>query len=135
MVDVVAETRRPRRYLAVGVVCAAFHNLTMFVTDAAGIHYMPALVLSFLLILPTAYALHSRYTFERDIAPVRFVRFAGGVLAGFPINFVLMVVLVSGLRLSVPVATLIATFVLFMWNYVAVRWAILLHLDRGKQPG
>ena len=57
------------------------------------------------------------------------------MLAGFPINFVLMVILVSGLRLSVPVATLIATVLLFIWNYVAVRWAILLHLERSNQPG
>lgn len=133
MIDIAAGTRRPRRYIAVGVVCAGFHNLIMFATDAIGIHYIPALVMSSLILLPTAYALHSRYTFEREVGPVRFVRFAGGMLAAFPINLVVMVVLVSGLRLPVPVATLIATAVLFVWNYVAARWAILLHRERGNQ--
>ena len=135
MRDIAARTRRPRRYVVVGVVCAGLHNLLMYLTDAVGIHYTAALVLSFVIIIPVAYALHSRFTFEREIAPAKFLRFAGSVLAGFPINIVLMVILVSGLRLSVPVATLIATVLLFIWNYVAVRWAILLHLERSNQPG
>ena len=109
--------------------------MLMLANDAAGIHYMLALVISFVVLVPTAYALHSHYTFERDVAPARFVRFACGLVAAFPINFVLMIAMVSGLRLSVPVATLFSTVMLFAWNYITARWAILLHREHGSQPG
>lgn len=135
MTDLATATRHPRRYLVIGLVCAGIHNLLMLATTMAGIHYLPALVVSFLVLAPTAYGLHSRYTFERALGWDRFARFAGGLLVGFPINLVLMVVLVSGLDLPVPTATLIATVILFAWNYLSARWAILLHRERRNQPG
>lgn len=131
MADLADATRHPRRYMMVGLACAVIHNAVMFGSDRLGVHYIAALVISFVILLPTGYALHSLFTFERDMAPVRFLRFAGGLLAGFPINFVLMVLLVSVLGLNVPLATLLCTGLLFIWNYVAARWAILLHPDQG----
>jgi putative flippase GtrA len=135
MSRIAAATRHPRRYLAIGLLCAGIHNAVMLAVDAIGIHYMLGLVISFALLAPTAYALHSFYTFNRAMGRDRFVRFAGGMLAGFPMNFGLMIVLVSGLELAVPLATLIATILMFAWNYLAARWAILLHRPRCNQPG
>lgn len=107
----------------------------MLATNAAGIHYMLGLIVSFVVLAPTGYALHSRYTFGREMELGRFVRFAGGLLAGFPINLVLMIIFVSGLKMSVPIATLVATILLFVWNYLSARWAILLRRERCDQPG
>ena len=97
----------------------------MFACNALGIQYAIALVISFAILAPTGYTLHSLFTFERGMVPRHFVRFTAGMLAGFPINLALMVMLVSGLRLSVPVATVLCTGLLFVWNYCAARWAIL----------
>jgi putative flippase GtrA len=126
MADLVAATRHPRRYLIVGLVCAALYNAMMFGADMLGLHYVVALVISFAVLAPIAYALHSFYTFERDMEPLRFLRFAGGMLSALPINFILMVLFVTGLGLPVPVATLLCTGLLFLWNYLFARWAILL---------
>lgn len=127
MPDLVDATRQPRRYLLVGVACAALHNAVMFGCDWIGINYLAALVISFAVLVPTGYVLHSLYTFERGISPRQFMRFTAGMLAGFAINLVLMIVLVSGIGLGVPPATLLATGLLFVWNFVSARWAILLH--------
>lgn len=123
--DLVAATRRPRRYMLVGLICAAIYNAIIIAGDMLGIHYMITLVVSVLILAPTAYTLHSLFTFERGMERMLFLRFAGAMLAAFPINFALMVLLVSGLGLRVPVATLLCTGLLFGWNYLSARWAIV----------
>ncbi len=125
MPDIAARTQRPRRYLLVGLTCAAIHNLIMFATDWAGIHYLAGLVISFLVLAPAGYLLHSLYTFEKAVEPQRFLRFSATLLAGFPLNLVLMALFVSVVHLSVPTATAICTALLFLWNFVAARWAIV----------
>lgn len=48
----------------------------------------------------------------------------------YPISVAMMIVLCSGLSLSVAIATPIATVALFVWNFVAAHWAILPRLYR-----
>lgn len=126
MLDLNAATRHPRRYMVAGLICATIHNGIMLASDAAGVHYIAALVVSFVVLTPTGYMLQSFYTFERNLEPRRFLRFSGGMLAGFPLNFLLMALLISGIGLDVPVATLLCTGLLFLWNFMCARWAILL---------
>lgn len=128
MVDLVASTRPVRRYIVIGLICATIHNAIMFACDAIGVHYTIAMVISFSVVAPISYGLHSFYTFERDLTRMRFLRFAGGLFMGFPINLVLMALLISGIGLGVPVATLLCTGLLFLWNYFAARWAILVRI-------
>jgi len=114
-----------RRYTLVGLICAAIHNGIMFACNAIGVHYLIAIIISFLFLAPIGYGLHSFYTFEHDLAPMRFLRFASGLLIGIPINFVLMGLLISVIGLGVSVATLLCTGLLFLWNFLSARWAIL----------
>jgi len=131
VIDLAAPMRHVRRYTVIGLICAAIHNAIMFASNAVGMHYAIALVISFLALVPIGYALHSVYTFGRDLTPMRFLRFAGGQLTGVSINFALMVLFISGVGLGVPVATLLCTGLLFLWNYFSARWAILLR--NGKR--
>jgi len=124
LVDLVATTRRPRRYLLVGLTCATLHNGFMFASNGLGMPYVPALALSFLLQAPTGYTLHSLFTFERSLTPGGLLRFTAGLLTGFWINLALMVMLVSGTGMKVPVATVLCTGIMFVWNYLSARWAI-----------
>lgn len=135
MADLMRATAHPRRYLVVGLSCAGLHNVVMIAADMAGIHYTVALVISLVITGLAGYALHSLYTFERALTGARLMRFASGLAMGFVINFALMFVLCDGLGLSVPIATPVATVALFFFNFVAARWAILLHRDpREQQP-
>lgn len=133
MADLLRTTAQPRRYVLVGLFCAGLHNVVMIGLDMARIHYTVALVVSLAVTGLAGYLLHSLYTFERDLAGARLMRFVSGLLAGFVINLLLMFALCDGLGVPVPIATPIATIALFLFNFVAARWAILLHRDRREE--
>lgn len=122
------EAARPARYLLVGGLCAAAHNIVMIGGDRAGGHYLPLIGLSFALVTPLGYALHSRFTFRRPASAGGFARFAAGVAVGVPLSLLFMALLCTGFRLPVPVAAPIATALLFAYNYLAAQLAILRRL-------
>ncbi|KQU99875.1 hypothetical protein ASD99_13115 [Mesorhizobium sp. Root695] len=124
------------RYTLVGLMCAIAHNAIMIVVDQLGGHYLLGILISFLAVTPIGYGLHSRFTFAEPLRLKAFTRFAGGVVAAYPISVAMMVVLCSGFDLSVPIATPIATIALFAWNFAAAHWAILprLHLYPAAVP-
>ncbi len=115
---------RTARYAAAGALCALAHNAIMILGDLAGGHYVPMTLVSFGLVTPFGYWLHTRFTFREPASPRAFLRFASGVAAGFPLSFASMALFVSGLGLPVPVAAPLATLTLFAWNYASAHWAI-----------
>lgn len=124
------------RYTLVGAVCAIAHNAIMIAADHVGIHYLLGTVISFFAVTPLGYLLHSRFTFAEPPRLKAFARFVGGVAMAYPISVAMMVVLCSGLSLSVVIATPITTAALFVWNFVAAHWAILprFYLQSTTEP-
>jgi putative flippase GtrA len=116
---------RGRRYLTVGVLCALIHNLIMIGSDFAGLHYLPATLISFAVVTPLGYYLHCRFTFREAHSLDGFLRFMSGVAVGYPLSLGLMVLFCSGLALPVIIAAPLATAVLFVFNYVSAHWAIM----------
>ncbi len=115
-----------RRYVSVGAVCAALHNIIVITAARMGLHYMLAVLLSFSVVTPTGYALHSLYTFNTRFSWHRFARFASGIIGGIPLAIAIMFILCSLLHVAVFIATPIATIAQFAWNYLSTRWAVLL---------
>jgi putative flippase GtrA len=113
------------RYTLVGLVCAIAHNAIMIAVDQAGGHYLLGIMISFLAVTPIGYTLHSRFTFAEPLRLKAFTRFVGGMATAYPVAVAMMIMLCSGLNLSVAIATPIATVALFVWNFVAAHWAIL----------
>jgi putative flippase GtrA len=116
---------RPARYLVVGAICAALHNVIMIGGDWLGVHYLPMNFVSFAVVTPVGYWLHSDFTFRGALSVRGFLRFAAGVAAGFPLSLLMMAILCTGLGLPVIIAAPVATAVLFVWNYASAHWAIL----------
>lgn len=116
---------RPARYVVVGAICAAMHNFIMIGGDWLGAHYLPMSFVSFALVTPVGYWLHSDFTFGGKLSFRNFLRFAAGVAAGFPLSLLVMAILCTGLGLPVIIAAPVATAVLFVWNYASAHWAIL----------
>jgi putative flippase GtrA len=121
---------RPLRYLIIGAFCAAAHNIVMIGADWIGLHYIWSTTASFLLVTPVAFWLHSRFTFGAALSWRNLQAFALGVAAGFPLSVLVMAVLCSGLDLPVLIAAPVATVILFSWNYVSARFAIIGRLPR-----
>jgi putative flippase GtrA len=117
--------RQSTRYLAGGIACALLHNVIVIVASAYGMPYPAALVLSFCVVTPIAYMIHSAYTFEAGCSTRRLHRFMAGAASGFLVSAALMALFCSGLGTPVAIATPIVTVLLFLWNFALARWAIL----------
>jgi putative flippase GtrA len=86
---------------------------------------------SFIILTPTAYALHTRFTFTQRVSMGRLLRFAFGTAIGLPLSLLAMAILCTGLKLPVFVAAPIATVALFVWNYLSTHLSILGRLRRN----
>ncbi len=126
---------RGSRYTLVGLVCAVANYIIMLAVDFAGGHYLLGTIISFSIVTPLGYSLHSWFTFAEPFRLKAFLRFAAAVASTYPIAIAMLAILCSGLRLSVAVAVPIATVALFAWNFVAAHWAILPRLNLGPAIG
>jgi putative flippase GtrA len=97
----------------------------MLANDFLGGYYLVGTVIAFAIVTPMAYVLHSKFTFSEPLRLKALMRFAGGVAAAYPVAAGMMIVLCSGLRLSVAVATPITTVLMYGWNFAAAHWSIL----------
>lgn len=124
--------QRSWRYTLVGALCALSNYVIMLLNDAAGGHYLLGTVIAFVIVTPIAYVLHSRFTFVEPFSAKALIRYVGGVASAYPIAAGLMIVLCSGLRLSVAIAWPIVTVLIFGWNFTAAHWSILPRLKLGR---
>lgn len=113
------------RYLTVGALCAVTHNVIMIGADFAGLHYVLATLISFLVLTPLGYTLHCRFTFREACSVAGFLRFTGGIVAAYPLSLGLMVLFCTGLGWPVLVAAPLTTVLLIVYNYVSAHWAIV----------
>jgi len=109
----------------VGLVCALANYFVMLTVDFLGGHYLLGILVGFLVVTPLGYALHSWFTFSEPFSLRAFFRFAAAVIAAYPVATGMLVILCSGLKLSVAVAYPIAVAGMFAWNFLAAHWAIL----------
>jgi putative flippase GtrA len=117
--------REPCRYLVVSVICAGLNIGLVWWFGASGIQWLAAIVLAFPAVNGTAYLLHTRWTFMVRISWMSFGRYILAMAVNFPI-FTLMIGGLCGLAgLPAGPGTAIATVMMFVWNYIASRWAIV----------
>jgi len=116
--------KRTTRFTLVGAVCAAMYNAIMIFGSKLGGGYISLSLLAFVIVTPIGYLLHARLTFGIRRSWRDFGRFASGAAASFPVYFILMIGLCSGLRLTVSVAAPMATVAMYIWNYVSTHWAL-----------
>jgi putative flippase GtrA len=120
----------PARFAAVGLVCAAGHNIIVIALACYKVHYGLACLISFALIVPLGYALHVRFTFEQTSQAASFWRYAAGMAANYPLTLGLLFVMCDIAGWPVAIAAPVATVALMAWNFAASRWAIV----RGQKP-
>jgi len=117
------------RYISVGVICALANNVIVITTTLAGLHYVPAVLLSFVITTQAGYVLHSLHTFSTTMSRVQWIKFMAGSMTSFVLAFAIMAALCTGLGVIPAIATPIATVLLFGWNYIAAHRVI----ERGTR--
>jgi len=113
------------RFALVGVLCAFLSNVSVIALAHVGFGSLVASMLAFPPVLLGGYALHSMFTFGAPPARTSFVRYALAMLANFPVWAAALYVFGDLLNVPITVVAPATTLLIFLWNYVAARWAFL----------
>lgn len=120
------------RYGIVSGICLTLCLVTVPLLDHFGIHYAIATFVGFCLSAVTGFLLHSRWTFGVERSFIAFSRYVLAVSLNLPLTILLIGIGHDLLGLTVTTATLLASAILVVWNYIAARWAILRPLSARK---
>jgi putative flippase GtrA len=113
------------RYIGVGATCAVLNNVFLIALVATGFDYLSASLVVFLPMVVIGFALHTSITFETPPTITAFLRYSGAMLVNYPIWIASLFLLCDVMRLPIVAASLIATVLVFFWNYTSTHWAIL----------
>ena len=116
---------RLSRFALVGALCAILSNVAVIALAHHGFGSLVASLLAFPPVLLAGYALHSMFTFGAPLARTSFVRYALAMLANFPLWAAALYVFGDLLKVPITVVAPAATLLIFLWNYIAARWAFL----------
>jgi putative flippase GtrA len=113
------------RYMVIACFCAVSNNIIMIAGDCAGADYPIMTLVSFMILTPVAYALHTFFTFTKQFSAISLLRFSSATALGLPLSLFSMAIWCTLLKLPVFIAAPITTAVLFFWNYASARVSIL----------
>jgi putative flippase GtrA len=113
------------RYSVVSGFCLLLSTIGIPLLSWWGLHYTLATFVAFCLIAVIGFSLHSLWTFHTEFRLASFVRYVATIAINLPV-FVILIGLAHDLAgLPVSISTAFASAVLFIWNYIAARWAVL----------
>lgn len=118
--------RTPTRFALVGLLCAATHNAILLAADHWHAHYALSCAVSYVVVVMLGFALHVRYTFQRPPTAAAFWRYGVSMAANYPATVVLLFLMCDIGGWTVALAAPVATALLFLGNFLASRWAIVL---------
>jgi putative flippase GtrA len=97
----------------------------MLAGDRLGLHYVASSFISFAIVVTFGYWLHSAWTFPgAQRGPTPFARYALTASANLPLSIAGMFMFVDLGGLSVPIAALLVTGLLALFNFVGGKWAL-----------
>src|SRR5262245_19230953 len=112
------------RFVLVGLVCAALHNVIMLSLDRLGLHYLLSGAVSFALVVVTGYALHAKVTFGEQRSLRSFLRYAASMAINYPATVALLFLMCDLGGLPYAIAVPASTVIMLVWNFLASRWSI-----------
>ncbi len=113
------------RYAAVSSVCLALGVTLIPLFSHWGLHYALATTLAFGIIAAIGFVLHCTWTFSVERSFAAFLRYVSAMALNLPLTVILIGLGHDLAGLPVWMSTLLASAALFLWNYLAVRWAVL----------
>lgn len=113
------------RYLLVGFTCACLHNAILIGLDRLSIPYVVSSGVSYVVVVTVGYLLHTAFTFEASRYLLTFGRYAIAMAVNYPLTVALLFLMVTVGGLPVPIAAPAGTVILFGWNFLSSRWAIV----------
>jgi putative flippase GtrA len=112
------------RYVITGGACAVLNNLLVINFAHAGVGYLTATALAFGPVLSVGYALHTLFTFGASVSLLSFGRYTLAMLTNYPLWIASLFLLCDLCRLPVALAAPLATVILFVFNYILIKWSL-----------
>jgi putative flippase GtrA len=109
----------------VGACCAVLANVAVIALVREGLGDLQASALAFAPVLVIGYTLHSLFTFRARPSADSFLRYTLATLANFPLWAAALYLLGDLLHVPITVAAPVTTVMMFLWNYLAARWAFI----------
>jgi putative flippase GtrA len=116
---------RLSRFAVVGALCAICTNVAVIVLVHLGFGSLAASLLAFVPVLLTGYALHSMFTFAIQPSRASFVRYSLATATNFPVWAAALYIFGDVFRWSIVLVAPATTLLIFLWSYVAARWAFV----------
>jgi putative flippase GtrA len=113
------------RYLFVGGTCAALHNAIVIGFDRVAVGYVVASAVSFVVVDLVGYLMHTALTYKAPRSVATLARYTVAMAANYPLIVALLFVMVTLAGVPVFIAAPAGTVILFGWNFLASRWAIV----------
>lgn len=124
---------RTLRYSAVSGLCLLLGLILIPLLSGWGLHYAVATFIAFCLIAVFGFLAHCHWTFGVERKLSSFIRYVSAITLNLPLTIVLIGIGHDLLHMSVAVSTAMASAILFVWNYLAARWAVLRNLSGVSQ--
>jgi putative flippase GtrA len=121
------------RYVVVGAFCAGLYNGIMFAGDALRIADGWSTVFAFVLLVLVGYALHCLYTFSERLTVRGLARYTGAMLLTLPLSLGGIWLFRDAAHLPIWIAAPLVTISLFVWNFLATRWAVVTRILTRKK--
>ena len=118
-------SRKSVRYLANSMVCAAVSNIIMIGGDWIGIRYAILVAIAWFVTGTLAYFLHVNVTFRTIGRFPKYLQFLAGAAVGIPYSLFLFFIFEYFLNFPMLISSPIVTLIMFIYNYVNARIAIL----------
>ncbi len=119
------------RYSVVAGICFVLGAVLIPAFSALGLHYALATVIAFVIVTVVGFACHCQWTFQVERSWEGYLRYTSAMLLNLPLTIILIGLAHDKAGLSVAWSASLASGILFVWNFVAVRWAVL-RSSKGK---
>ena len=114
------------RFVMVSGLCALLSNILVIALGHYGCGYVTASLLAFGPVLLVGYVLHTTLTFEIRASYSSFFKYALAMALNFPLWIVGLFVFCDILKVAVAIAAPATTVLVFLFNYLSVRRALVL---------
>jgi putative flippase GtrA len=113
------------RFVFAGAACAAMNNILVIGLAGFGIHYFFSTAIAFVPVLCVGYGVHTNFTFHSSASWPSFIRYTLAMLMNYPIWLIGLYVLCDLFGVSISLAAPTTTALVFSWNFISTRWALL----------
>ena len=113
------------RYSAVSALCMVLSLILIPLLSSWGMHYAAATLVAFCLNAIIGFCAHSFWTFQEQFRLSSFIRYVSAIAINFPLTVLLIGTSHDVMKLPIYMSTILSTIILFVWNYIAARWAVV----------